>query len=188
MKERIKYDNQKTVIITTIISVLILITIQIFFEKSSDVLGLSNIEQKSLWISENMVNIIIPLLIIVAVFLKKTLMCIYALGIRSLLSCVPIVIYAIENNQINKMEIGTIILNIVYVTILILMCLKKNCGGEVIFAIRIMCIIFNGSLWNLLYGLENGGVYLLYNMAQLIVSELIFILPIIFYNKIKDDK
>ncbi len=187
MKERIKYDNQKTVIITTIISVLILITIQIFFEKSSDVLGLSNIEQKSLWISENMVNIIIPLLIIVAVFLKKTLMCIFALGIRSLLSCVPIVIYAVENNQINKMEIGTIILNIVYVTILILMCLKKNCGREVIFAIiitRIMCIIFNGSLWNLLYGLENGGVYLLYNMVQLIFSELIFILPIIYYNKI----
>ncbi|MFR4318906.1 MAG: hypothetical protein ACLT2Z_05580 [Eubacterium sp.] len=73
----------------------------------------------------NTVNIIIPLVIIVAVFLKKTLMCIFALGIRSLLSCVPIVIYAVENNQINKMEIGTIILNIVYVTILILMCLKR---------------------------------------------------------------
>lgn len=92
MKERIKYDNQKIVILTTIISVLILIIIQIFFEKSSDVLGLSNIEQKSLWVSENTVNIIIPLVIIVAVFLKKTLMCIFALGIRSLLSCVPIVI------------------------------------------------------------------------------------------------
>ena len=118
-------------------------------------------------------------------------MCIFALGIRSLLSCVPVVIYAVENHQINKMEIGTIILNIVYVAILILMCLKKNCGREVIFAIiitRIMCIIFNGSLWNLLYGLENGGVYLLYNMAQLISSELIFILPIVYYNKIKDDK
>ena len=73
MKERIKYDNQKIVILTTIISVLILIIIQIFFEKSSDVLGLSNIEQKSLWVSENTVNIIIPLVIIVAVFLKKTL-------------------------------------------------------------------------------------------------------------------
>ena len=34
MKERIKYDNQKIVILTTIISVLILIIIQIFFEKS----------------------------------------------------------------------------------------------------------------------------------------------------------
>ncbi len=32
MKESIKYFNQKTVILTTIISVLILITIQIFFE------------------------------------------------------------------------------------------------------------------------------------------------------------
>ena len=51
MKERIKYDNQKIVILTTIISVLILIIIQIFFEKISDVLGLSNIEQKSLWVS-----------------------------------------------------------------------------------------------------------------------------------------
>ena len=32
MKESIKYFNQKTVILTTIISVLILFTIQIFFE------------------------------------------------------------------------------------------------------------------------------------------------------------
>lgn len=50
---------------------------------------------------------------------------------------------------------------------------------------RIVCAIFNGNISNLLYGLENGSMHLVSNLIYLIVSELIFILPVIYYNGIK---
>lgn len=155
---------------------------------NSDILGLSSIETRIISVAEVVANIIIPLAIIVTVSFKKDLVSIVLLVSRSFINCIPVVIYAIENNQINKSNVGVIALNIVYIAILTSVCFVEISNKVVMTLVvicRMMIIFFSGNLYHLLYGLENGGAYLLPNVSYLVTSELLFILPVIYCNGVR---
>lgn len=188
--ERCMLRNNKKIIITTILAI-ILIANELFFESNSDILGFSMIETQMIHIIGIVSNIIIPLGIIFVLILKKDLLTILLLVIRSFIYCVPIAMYAKENCQIDVMNFFTVVLSIIYIGMLLLLLFRKlKFERAIVFIIlcRIATIFFSGNIFNLIYGLKYGVHYLIGNTLYMIASELLFIIPLIYCDKVKEAK
>lgn len=89
------------------------------------------------------------------------------------------------------MNFFTVILNITYIGMLLLLLftkLKFERAIAFIILCRIAIIFFNGNIFNLIYGLKYGVHYLIGNILYMIASELLYIMPLIYCDKVKGAK
>lgn len=177
----LKLKEKNTLIIISVI----VVVVSLFWEDRSDVLGLSCIESNVLSALNVIANMILPILFIIFTILNKSHIQIILLVLKNLFSTVPIYIWANENGSIDNREIAIVVLGIIYEFMLLLYLKNQELISIVIIVVivcRLATLILDGSVENFIYGLRYENVYFLGNTLFMLSTELLYILPLVFFR------